>query len=94
MTEQMFELRISNFIADEVNGRQLDVYGSAFVKIQNAWDADLGHRKKHYQIKFTADEIDQIKDEAERVASPLNNWDGYLKVPFKALLKQIAKVSA
>jgi hypothetical protein len=86
-----YKLRISSWIADEVVNRQLHVYGSAFVKITEAYEHNP--RSKFYTLAFTADEVNQIKAEAEMGASPDNGWDGSLRVPFKALLRQIAKVA-
>jgi hypothetical protein len=87
--EQVFELRVSTNFANEVSTRQLDQYGSAFVKIAERYDQG---QRKPYAMKFTAEEVEQLKSECEWVASRGCDWYPEEKACYRGLLRQIRRV--
>lgn len=89
--EQMFALRIGFTFANEVTDRQLGQYGSAFAKIAERYEQG---QRKPYRMKFTSDEIQQIKFECDWVNTSGCDWDAYLKTAYRGVLRQIARVTA
>ena len=91
MTEQMFALRIGKTFANEVSDRGLAEYGSSFAKIAERYEEG---QRKPYTMKFTAKEIEELKSECAWVMTPGCDWDADLKIAYRGLLKQIARVTA
>ncbi len=89
MTEKMFVLRISTLIGSEVWDRELSVYGGAFLKIEEAYAKRI--KRVPMKIQFTADEVSNLKEECLSVEQM--DWDGGLRAPYRALLRQIEKVT-
>lgn len=90
-TEQMFALTVSKTFANECTDRQLNEYGSGFARIVERYEAG---QRKPYKMKFTAEEVAQLKKECEWVVSRDCDWDSYLKASYRGLLRQIARVVA
>ena len=90
-TEQMFALRISSNFANDVASRGMSGYGSAFARIAERYEAG---QRKPYIMRFTADEVAQLKQECEWVASRGCDWYAEEKACYRGLLRQIVRVAA
>lgn len=90
-TEQMFALTVSKTFANECADRELYRYGSSFARIAERYEAG---QRKPYKMKFTAEEVAELKQECEWVVSRDCDWDSYLKTAYRGLLRQIARVTA
>ena len=88
MTQELIKLRISRLICDEVSQRGLASYGSAYEKINDAWE-QAEHRKSALRIAFTPEEVEDLRNEC--MLSMDSDWDSEIVTPWRNLARQIDK---